>query len=124
MVSLEKGFKRIEDNLDYMLELWEKLVNIDSGSFFKEGVDKVASVVAKELEKLGLDVRIVGFENAGNAVVATRGGEEGLEPVVLMGHMDTVFPEGTAKERPFQIKNGKAYGPGVLDMKGLLKSYF
>src|SRR5699024_12043917 len=32
-------------------------------------------------------------------------------------HMDTVFPEGTATERPFTIKDGRAYGPGVIDMK-------
>ena len=41
----------------------------------------------------------------------------GQEKVMLMGHMDTVFPKGTAAARPFRIEDGKAYGPGVMDMK-------
>lgn len=116
--NLEKGIKKIDENLDNMLELWEQLVNIDSGSYFKKGVDKVARVVSEKLTDLGLDVKIVEYEKAGNAVVATREGKEDLEPVILMGHMDTVFPEGTVEERPFLIEDGIAYGPGVLDMKG------
>ena len=45
--------------------------------------------------------------------------------VLLMGHMDTVFKAGTAAERPFSIKENKAYGPGVADMKaGLLYIYY
>ena len=37
---------------------------------------------------------------------------------LLVGHMDTVFPDGTVAERPFVIDDGRAYGPGVTDMKG------
>ena len=37
--------------------------------------------------------------------------------IILTGHMDTVFKKGTVNERPFKIEDGKAYGPGVLDMK-------
>src|SRR5699024_12818974 len=37
--------------------------------------------------------------------------------ILILAHMDTVFPEGTATERPFTIKDGRAYGPGVIDMK-------
>jgi glutamate carboxypeptidase len=39
------------------------------------------------------------------------------KPVVLMGHCDTVFPQGTAAQRPFRIEGDMAYGPGVADMK-------
>ena len=45
---------------------------------------------------------------------AGRGGPRAL----LIGHLDTVFPEGTAAERPFRIEAGIARGPGVTDMKG------
>jgi glutamate carboxypeptidase len=38
--------------------------------------------------------------------------------IIFAGHMDTVYAKGTIKERPFKIEDGKAYGPGVLDMKG------
>jgi len=43
--------------------------------------------------------------------------EQDLFDVLLVGHMDTVFPKGTAAQRPYHEENGKAYGPGVADMK-------
>ena len=46
-------------------------------------------------------------------------------PIVLMGHRDTVFPKGEAVRRPFRVENGRAYGPGVSDMKaGLVMNAF
>ena len=59
----------------------------------------------------------IGFE------VETRNGchiaRKGKPPyITLIGHLDTVFPEGEERKRPFRIENGKAYGPGVADMKG------
>ena len=45
-------------------------------------------------------------------------GNENQPFVVLTGHMDTVFADGTAEARPFHVNNGKVTGPGVLDMKG------
>ena len=45
--------------------------------------------------------------------------------MLLLGHRDTVFPKGTAAERPFRVENGRAYGPGVADMKaGLVMNAF
>jgi glutamate carboxypeptidase len=58
----------------------------------------------------------------GDIVVATLAGRrtpgDGGRRVLLVGHMDTVFPDGTASERPFRIEGETAYGPGVSDMKG------
>jgi len=52
------------------------------------------------------------------------GGGDG-RPIVLMGHRDTVFPDGTAAERPFRVDGDQAYGPGVADMKaGLVMNTF
>ena len=46
-------------------------------------------------------------------------------PIVLMGHRDTVFPKGEVGRRPFRIEGGRAYGPGVVDMKsGLVMNCF
>ena len=44
------------------------------------------------------------------------------KPVLLIGHRDTVFPKGEAAPRPFRIAKGRAYGPGVCDMKGRVLS--
>ncbi len=52
-------------------------------------------------------------------------GGRGNRPVVLMGHCDTVFPDGTAAQRPFRIDGNRAFGPGVTDMKaGLVMNSF
>ena len=49
----------------------------------------------------------------------------GNRPIVLMGHRDTVFPDGTAAQRPFRIDGNQAFGPGVADMKaGLVMNTF
>ena len=100
-----------------MLNLWAELVNCDCGSMNKAGVDAVNAKISHFLTELGFKARQVQFEKAGNMLVAEYG--DITKPfIILTGHMDTVFKNGTAAERPFTIKDGKAYGPGVLDMKG------
>lgn len=102
-----------------MLDLWEALVNIDSGSFDAnlEGINRVCDIMAERLTRAGLQVTVIEYPKAGNSLVGVRPAKR-ADTVVLMGHMDTVFPRGEAKRRPFTVKNGIAYGPGVLDMKG------
>jgi glutamate carboxypeptidase len=101
---------------DYLADL-ERLVNIDCGSYTKAGVDEVGRWVADQLRELGADVTVLPHETYGNTVVGVlEGGGRGR--ALLVGHMDTVFEAGTASERPFVIDDGRAYGPGVDDMKG------
>lgn len=78
----------------------------------------VAERVAKELRSFGAEVEILPFEKAGNSVSAILGKDRPGAPVAFLGHYDTVFPDGTVAKRPFRVEDGKAYGPGVLDMKG------
>ncbi|MER2007939.1 MAG: M20 family metallopeptidase [Psychrobacillus sp.] len=99
-----------------MLELIEKLVNIDSGSTCKTGVDKIGEILIDEYKQLNLSIEIKENEEFGNNIVIKH--KEALKPeILLIAHMDTVFPIGTAAERPFTIKDGLAFGPGVADMK-------
>lgn len=98
------------------LRLLERLVNIDSGTFDKAGVDAVGSLLRPCLEELGLAVETVPQADRGDHLAGHKPGACGRE-VLLVGHMDTVFPPGTAAQRPFRIAGGRAYGPGVLDMK-------
>src|SRR3712207_1612549 len=53
----------------------------------------------------------------GDILVARRRGT-GSGRVLLLGHLDTAFADGTAAARPFRVVDGRAYGPGVCDMKG------
>ncbi|MFB0490281.1 glutamate carboxypeptidase [Methylobacterium sp. OAE515] len=111
---------------DAMLALLEALVNIDSGSYDKPGVDAVGARIAEFLAGHGIPVTTVPVEGYGDALKAhVAGSGGGNRPVVLMGHRDTVFPKGEVAHRPFRIADGRAYGPGVADMKaGLVMNAF
>jgi glutamate carboxypeptidase len=105
----------------------ERLVNTDCGSYTKAGVDAIGRWTAERLRALG--GRVTSHPNEqglGETVVAEFSGTDPHGPVLLcIGHMDTVFDEGTAEERPFEIQAGIATGPGVTDMKsGLLAGLY
>ena len=108
-----------------MTELLERVVNIDSGSYNKEGVDAVGRVFEEWFEAEGIPTNRVPHGEFGDCIRAHVSGGEGNRPVILMGHRDTVFPDGEAKRRPFRIEGDIAYGPGVADMKaGLVMNAF
>ena len=93
------------------LTLLRELVEIESPTY-SPGVRQVAERMAEELHTLGADVRIL----AGDHVVADLDGRG--EPLLLLGHTDTVWEEGTLATMPFRVDAGTAFGPGVYDMKG------
>ncbi|MFY0746368.1 glutamate carboxypeptidase [Pseudomonas sp. NFACC25] len=100
------------------LKLLERLVNIDSGSGYGPGLTQVSDIAVDELKQLGFTIERVPDAAANSShVIATLKGD-GKAKILLMAHMDTVFKEGSAAERPFHIKDGRAYGPGVMDDKG------
>jgi glutamate carboxypeptidase len=100
------------------IALLEKLVNIDSGTANAPGVEQVGALLVAELEKLGAQVeRVPARPLAGNNIVATFTGT-GRGRVLLVAHLDTVWPVGEAWRRPFRIEGNRAFGPGVADDKG------
>lgn len=113
----KNAWAAIDADHENMLQLWQEFVNVDCGTGNKAGVDSIGAKVEKILQGLGFKTRQVQFENAGNTLVGELG-DMSKPFVIFTGHMDTVFKDGTAAERPFTIKDGKAYGPGCLDMKG------
>jgi len=100
-----------------MLALLERMVNIDSGTLDKAGVDRVGALLADRLAGLGFEVEVIRQQEYGDHVLGRKAGT-GTRRILFVGHMDTVFAAGTAAQRPFRIEAGRAYGPGVLDMKG------
>ena len=115
----------VEDELPAFLEDLASLVNVDCGSYTKAGVDQVGQWTGRFLERLGATVEFRPDESLGDTVVATLEGRRGGPRVLLIGHLDTVFPDGTARARPFRIDAGVARGPGVTDMKsGLLAGLY
>src|SRR5215813_13737218 len=109
-----------------MLDLLGELVNIDSGSYDKTGVEAVGQRLIDFFEENGLLVSLEPHATFAPAIHvaldATRANER---PIVLMGHRDTVFAKGEAARRPFRVEGDRAYGPGVSDMKsGLVMNAF
>lgn len=106
-----------------MLALTAELVNIDSGSHDKPGVDAVGARIRAFLTERGIASDWVANTTYGNALRARLGAGE--RPILLMGHRDTVFPKGDATRRPFKIEGNRGYGPGCVDMKsGLVQNAF
>ncbi|HEY8179290.1 MAG TPA: M20 family metallopeptidase [Candidatus Limnocylindria bacterium] len=109
----------------YLAEL-EALVNIDCGSFTPAGVNRVADHVAASLEELGARVERIPHAAAadepqlGDLIIGHLPGDGARR--LLIGHMDTVFDEGTAAARPYTVEGDRARGPGASDMKGGLLS--
>jgi glutamate carboxypeptidase len=107
-------------HLEALLTDLRTLVNIDSGTYTPAGVARVADWLRLRFDELGFDTDIRPGDKMGPQLIARKTGP-GRARVLLIGHMDTVFPDGEAERRPFRIENGRAYGPGVFDMKsGLL----
>lgn len=109
-----------EKTVNAFLEDLRALVNINSGTYTPDGVAQVAAYMRALFEATGCEVELIPGERMGPQLIARRTGT-GQGHVLIIGHMDTVFPDGEADRRPFDIHDGCAYGPGVFDMKsGLL----
>ena len=113
---------------DAMLALLRDMVDVDSGSYNKPGIDAVGAVIRRFLESHGLTVEALPQSRHGDCLRAVIPGQASGNAggnIVLMGHRDTVFPDGEATRRPFAVRDGIAYGPGVADMKaGLAMNCF
>lgn len=115
----------LDEQQDNMVELLADLVNIDSNSFDKSGVDKVADRLRTFFDIQLIPYDTISISTHGDALRAIVAGGNGNRPILLCGHRDTVFPDGEAIRRPFEILDGRAYGPGVADMKpGLVINAF
>ena len=125
LASLERAVRVAEPA--FLADL-ERLVGIDCGSYTPEGVDEVGRFVAGFLGDVGAEVTIHPDPagRLGSTVIGRLPGSAPAGPAILLiGHMDTVFDPGTAAERPFRVEGGRAYGPGVTDMKsGLLTGLY
>lgn len=97
----------------------EALVNIETGTYNPDGIPRMGEYLEGRLKSLGASVErvtpadgTVGF----NVVGRLQGG--GTKRILMMAHMDTVYPVGALAEAPFRIEGDRAYGPGIADAKG------
>jgi glutamate carboxypeptidase len=98
--------------------LLEQIVSIDSGTGDAEGLDNVGAILTRELLMSGVKVDAIPAEPpaVGHNLVATATGT-GRGKILLIAHMDTVFPHGTVAQRPYRVVGNQAFGPGAGDDK-------
>ena len=104
-----------------------RAVAIESPSFNKPAVDKMAEFLADSFEQAGGKAKLHKQGKLGNHLQVEFAGapRDGRKPVLLLGHHDTVWEMGSLKSMPCRVRNGKISGPGSLDMKtGLAQMLF
>ena len=103
---------------DRLLDLLKDLVELESPSHDKVAVDRCVDRVEKECTRIGGRMRRHRRKGFGDLLEVRFGrGGRGVKPMMLLGHLDTVWELGTLKRMPFKVEKGRIWGPGVLDMK-------
>jgi glutamate carboxypeptidase len=125
-MTLPKGdmrriLRELKTRERHMVRLLGNFVRCESPSHSKTTVDRLGALVAKEWRKRGAKVRILRNPSRGNHVLVDVWLGEGRAPrhqIMILGHMDTVYPLGTLARMPFRVSGSRAWGPGTFDMKG------
>jgi glutamate carboxypeptidase len=114
----------LDANLERYLGDLRLLAGIDSGSDDKAGVDAVIDWLEQRLTATGYEIERDHQPVRGDNLIARRFGQ-GSERILLLGHADTVYPPGTAAQRPLTIEGDRILGPGTCDMKaGILSGIY
>jgi glutamate carboxypeptidase len=106
-----------EGEQDALVRTIREFVEIESPSDDKAACDRMATFLAQRFEAFGGRARIRPATDYGNNLQIDFPGREKLDPVLLLGHFDTVYPLGTLANMPCHVAEGRLHGPGVLDMK-------
>jgi len=123
----EKVLEAVKKEQPAFLDTLKSLVEIESGSKDREGLDRIAVVIAERLKALGGEVEVIEAgpeiyqmfdtpEKIGRMVRATFKGS-GTKKILLLAHMDTVYPRGMLVNQPFKVEGDRAWGLGIADNK-------
>jgi glutamate carboxypeptidase len=105
------------DRKDAITETIRQLVEIESPSDNKLAVDRLGALLAGRFEGLGGHAKFHRTQDFGDHLQVDFATERSGKPVLLLGHLDTVYPLGTLAGMPCRVDDGRLWGPGVLDMK-------
>lgn len=105
-----------ETQIAAILEDLRVMVEIESPTTAKPAVDRLGAWVASRLKAIGLRVERIPQDSAGDHWIGESGSGDG--GILLLHHLDTVYATGTIDSMPWRIEGDRAFGPGVLDMKG------
>ncbi|MDO4177689.1 MAG: M20/M25/M40 family metallo-hydrolase [Phascolarctobacterium sp.] len=108
-----------------MLLFWEALVNMQGSGTDIAQINRIMEFLKKHFEAEGFSCRLIDSKGGPDVLVAEYGKNFPGKPLILAGHCDTVFSDGDYPPDPFYIKDGIAYGPGVVDMKmGIMQAFY
>lgn len=103
---------------DRVLARARRYVDVETPSGDAPAIRELAALVRADLEACGADVETFEVPDHGaNLLAELAGGSDASEPVLVLAHIDTVHPVGSVAERPFRIEGGRAFAPGIYDMK-------
>ena len=121
-MDLKRVLKCCQSEQADMLALLERAVKIESPTHSKPDVDRMAEFFVQRFRKEKGRVRLLKHSTAGSAVLeefwgGKRTGAPPEKPILILGHTDTVWDIGTLERMPFRVSGGRAFGPGIYDMK-------
>jgi glutamate carboxypeptidase len=123
---LNRTLEYLEEHRNDMLEDLQRFVEMETPSTNKRLLDDFAEFLTSYAgSAAGGRVEVLPTEGSGNNVRVRWGREDGEPAILLLGHYDTVWSEGTVEEMPFGVADGVATGPGIFDMKcGLVQGFW
>jgi glutamate carboxypeptidase len=113
-----RRIRYFEDRKQHIAETIRQLVEVESPSDNKQAVDRLGELLAGRFEALGGHAKFHRTQDCGDHLQVAFAGEASGKPVLLLGHLDTVYPLGTLATMPCRIVGEKLFGPGSFDMKG------
>lgn len=117
MTDVQGFYAYLKDDEAAIVSELERYVTIESGSREKAEVDRVGHAVSEAFSALGFTIERIAETECGDHLVARRSGS-GVGRLLVLIHLDTVWPPGSLATNPFRVENGRVYGPGTRDMKG------
>lgn len=119
--------RELQGRKQEMVRVLRQFVQCESPSHEKALVDRFGEVVQREWKRRGATIRLLSQAQRGDHVRAEMWLGEGppARQIMVLGHLDTVYPAGTLEKIPFRAARGRAWGPGTFDMKaGLVLALF
>jgi glutamate carboxypeptidase len=115
--EISNNLRFFTERKDVITETIRQLVEVESPSDNKQAVDRLGELLAGRFEALGGHSKFHRIQNFGDHLQVDFATKRAGKPILLLGHIDTVYPLGTLATMPCRIADGRLRGPGALDMK-------
>lgn len=108
--------QHFEERLGHVLGSLGELVECESPTADAATTTELTTILSRHLDRIGFDTTLHPTA-AGAHLVATTASRSAEPGIMVLGHVDTVWPRGTLHDQPFRVEDGRAFGPGIFDMK-------